>query len=563
MYCPARRSLCLLSLVAALATPIVNAQTPEAAPTPAPLLAAQPAPAAAAAPAPPAASPMTATSQPVPPSVAMVIPNEPRSVDPATLLPEWLTQPLSIRFRETALSEVAAWIEQETKVKVVLDRGSPEKAKILPNDPVDDELQNEPLYLLLNRLEQVGVGWWLAEGILHFSAVDDDDHLNTIQYNVGDLLDAGYVSDKLVDTIEGTVAQDSWEDSGGEGGILILGDVLFVRQTATIQHRVEGLLAALRKHGRRTLTYDPPQHSELREALQGKISAQFRDKPLASAVAELASLAKVDLRLERRSLDDAGMSERVPVSLEISEQPLRVALELLLQPLDLTWYLHDGVLWITSLERTEVEALTAVYDVRDLCRDQAEADALRAAIQSQADPGAWSVAGGLAELEFPLPGTMVVNHTERGLDEVLQLLETYRAALRASKPRARQESAKVVETRYYRMPRVVADDLEAMLPELVRPETWKTGTRPDAQGSIRKISSWAEPGSDAGNDKQPGQPIPYAVLVIQQMREVHAEIPGILRRIEKGEAILDGGGGMGGGGFGGGFFSVPAQFHSP
>ena len=163
---------------------------------------------------------------------------------------------------------------------------------------------------------------------------------------------------------------------------------------------------------------------------------------------------------------------------------------------------------------------------------------------------------------------MVIYQIEDRLDAVLTLLENYRLALRNSKRRiSPDDDPESIETKYYRMPTAVAIDLEKVLPRILASETWKSEQQPNAKVNIRRIQSWDQP-SNAKVANRSGDPdkgiqvtIPYSVLVIEQKRLVHAEIPKLLSRIEHGDAMTMGGmGGMGG--FGGGMFSVSTELFS-
>jgi hypothetical protein len=440
-------------------------------------------------------------------------------------------------------------------MSVFLDRQSLSLAGILPSEPVNDELRDAPIYLLLDRLRIVGVTWKIINNHIHLISVQDVAHLSTIQYNVGDLFDANFDADRLLSTIVNTVSPQSWEDDGGTGGIVALGDVLFVRQSYSNHRRVAGLLAALRKHGRRTMIDDPPMHTSIRQALEKNLTVQFREKPLVAAVDELKANTAVDLRVDEQALSAAKIPERLPVTFEISDQTLGNALDLMLPTYGLSWQIRDGALWVTTPENLVEQAKTCVFDVRDLCRDASESQSLQDAIKSQADPDSWL--DDSARIEFPVPGAMVVYQTEKGLDNVLNLLENYRTALRASKRRVRPDlDPKAMITRYYRMPSAVADDLEAMLPALLEQGSWKAESNPNATGTIRKIKSWSglsAASSSKGSVDTAAVPVAYSVLIIYQTRELHEKIPEILRRIEHGDSPAGGMGGMGGG-FGGGFF---------
>ncbi len=493
-----------------------------------------------------------------PPAVAIVIADEPKAIDPAIAVPQRLAANATIRFEDTALVDVAKWIQQQTGMNVSMDRQSLNAAQILPSEPVHDELKDSPVYLLLDRLRVIGVTWHLKNNQIHLTSVQDVSHLSTAQYNVGDLFDANYVAETLRTTIVNSIDPQSWDDAGGTGGIVVLGDVLFVRQSYENHRRVTGLLAALRKHGRRTMIDDAPIHAAIRQSLEKNVTVQFHEKPLIAAVEELKALCDVDIRVDGQSLSAANIPVRLPVTFEFTEQTLRSVLDLMLPSYGLAWKISDGALWVTTQKRVEQQARTCVFDVRDLCQNENESVSLQDAIQSQTDPESWEGAPGY--IEFPMPGTMVVHQTEQRLDSVLVLLENYRTALRASKRRVRPDSdPKTLINRYYRMPSTVADDLEAMLPELIQKDSWKSAN-PNAAGTIRKLKSWS--GLPVSGASKSGDAtltaIPYSVLVILQTRELHDQIPEILRRIEHGDVEKGGMGGMGGG-FGGGFFSVPTN----
>jgi hypothetical protein len=217
--------------------------------------------------------------------------------------------------------------------------------------------------------------------------------------------------------------------------------------------------------------------------------------------------------------------------------------------------MQDGVLWITSKEQADSLLKTAVYDVRDLCRDEAEGEALQDAILSQV-PENWSEnGGGQSEIRFAKNGVMVVSQNEAGHEKLLALLDRYRAALRVSKRRAEDKpDPNEVLTQYYRMPSEVAQGLFSALPHLVAPDSWRSKERPDAKGTIMLLPSDSEVTRSA--DKTPSV-VPQAVLIVEQTRENHDKIAERIQKVRHGEAPAAMGGasgGMGGGGFGGGAF---------
>jgi hypothetical protein len=455
---------------------------------------------------------------------------------------------------------VLVWLREKQGIVVLLDNEALKEIQVLPADTVSDRLDEAPVYLLLNRLRSLGIAWYYEDEILHLTSREvAEGRLTTIPYNIGDLFDADHDADTLGEMIQATLAPDSWDVNAGPGAISFLGDVLFVRQTDGMHRQIRGLLTALRKHGRRTFTFDPPQHAALRAKLGENVKVAFRDTPLETAIAELAEMTKIDMRIDLPALRAARIREREPITLSLSDRKLETVLRAMLIELELTWTLRDGVMWITSEEEAEASLKTAVFDVRDLCRDANESEALGDAIMSQAAPEAWDENGGAGAVDFARPGTMVVLNTEDVLDEVLNLIEAYRTALRSSKPRvAKKDDPNEIITVYYRTYAEVAKGLQTLLPKLVQPESWKGPAQTKAPGEI--ILATAEPDvSDVLLEQ--------SVLIIRHTRATHEEIAKVIVRVQVGDPRVSdelgggmGGGGMGGGGgFGGGFFKVPSE----
>jgi hypothetical protein len=198
----------------------------------------------------------------------------------------------------------------------------------------------------------------------------------------------------------------------------------------------------------------------------------------------------------------------------------------LLSNIGLNWYLRDEVLWITTSEAAGDFYKTAVFDVRDLCADSAEAIALKLAIENQTR-AKWRTgneSGGI--LETPKPGVLVVRHSEIALDEVLGLLEKYRTALKASKLRVEPtlDPTEVI-TGYYRLTESMARDLQSELPELILPESWQSEGRPNAVGTIMTIRAESTPPDTKGNFVQ------QVVLVIRQSRTAHQMIGKLIQTL--------------------------------
>lgn len=482
----------------------------------------------------------------VPPAAGIVIADEPRGIDPALFVPEPLAQPATVDLSNSSLAELAEWVGSQTGFRVLLDQGRLAEVGYTEGEPISDRIDNEPIYLLLNRLKTLNLGWSINDGVITISTADYMvDQFTTRSYTLTDLLDAEYEPDRLLETIYESTSGE-WQAYHGLGGDLqLLGDVLFVRATQAGHKEIEGLLLAIQQPARQTFILDPPQNQRIRARLRETVSVDFEDTPLIEAVETLAQASGIAIRLDQRSLRDGRIRIREPLTLNLEERQLDTVLAALLHNLGLTWKIDDGVLWITTEDAAADQHKTAIYDVRDLCRDDAESQALGDAILS-ATSGEWDDIDGIdGSHSFPIAGSMVVRQTEQVHRELLTLLENYRTALRNSRPRQRNEpDPNEVLTRYYRMDKFQATDLLLELPQIVRPGTWN-GDAAESPGQVSLV---------AASETQ-------AVLIVVQSRAAQVEIMTLLQKLETGDSIrpmpeIQGGGGQGGGGFGGGFFSI-------
>lgn len=497
------------------------------------------------------------------------IADEPVAIDPATVLPAAVVTKGTIAFDNAALSDVVAWVGQQASLSIVIDESALQDEGILISESVTDRLDDEPVYLLLDRLRSLNVGWTVDGKLLRITTLADlEDRHETIAYNLGEFLDQGYSATQLQEMLSNCTS-DQWELVDGVGGqMVLLGDVLFVRTKATVHREISAVLAALRTPARRILVLDPPQHAALREALRKPVMADFQNVAFDEAIANLARQAEVDLRLDQGSLKSSRFRARTPISLSLADQDLQTVLKVLLAKFGLSYVIRDGAIWVVAESEAEDVHSIALFDVRDLCRDSKECEALLYAIQSQVGI-AWRDRDGDGGVSvFARPGILVVRQSEADLDKLLELLENYRKALRLSKPRAGDAADSTPIVRFYRIPTATAEELVTLLPELLDSASWKSEAQPDGIGTIRLIASYPGPveGTEIVATQKPDEAtapprvaVEHSILMIRQLPTIHQEISSLLVRLRNGDyapPVMNGGAGGLGGGFGGGFFSV-------
>jgi hypothetical protein len=109
-----------------------------------------------------------------------------------------------------------------------------------------------------------------------------------------------------------------------------------------------------------------------RQKLQSKLDqtadVEFADTPLNDAIEFFHSTAGIQFVFRRQSLEDAGVSVDMPVSLSLKNVKVRTLLDLTLEQLELTYVTKDDLILITTPEEAETprSMLVRVYDCREL-----------------------------------------------------------------------------------------------------------------------------------------------------------------------------------------------------
>jgi hypothetical protein len=95
-----------------------------------------------------------------------------------------------------------------------------------------------------------------------------------------------------------------------------------------------------------------PREASIRAALDQKTDIKFVETPFNGVIDDLRQRHAIEIQLDHRALDDASIPMNTPVTRSMKGVTLRSALNLLLDPLDLTYAVQNGVLMVT----TEAEA---------------------------------------------------------------------------------------------------------------------------------------------------------------------------------------------------------------
>ena len=146
---------------------------------------------------------------------------------------------------------------------------------------------------------------------------------------------------------------------------------------------------------------------------------------------------QIPIWIDERHLSDEGISADASVTLEMDRVPLRTALRLILEPLNLTYVIEDDVLKITTTTAAKLKLYIRRYSVRDLIAIPADREldakyqALEAAIQSSTSGRGENLDGEGGTIRLtPEVGLIVVHQTQIVHREIEGLLTAIRKAKR-------------------------------------------------------------------------------------------------------------------------------------
>ena len=181
--------------------------------------------------------------------------------------------------------------------------------------------------------------------------------------------------------------------------------------------------------------------SPLEQLLSSRVSLSSGELSIAGLAELLRRQFSINVRLDRRALDDVGLSPETTVSaFDLSNVVLEQALFDVLNERDLDFWVYDEVLVITTPEEAENNLQTRVYPVADLvivveskraltAWQMDDYDTLIETIESTIAPDTWDEVGGAGSIEpFPVSRALVISQTRDVHRQIGPLLETLRRA---------------------------------------------------------------------------------------------------------------------------------------
>jgi hypothetical protein len=252
-----------------------------------------------------------------------------------------------------------------------------------------------------------------GEAVSITTAIAAGEILSNRVYDVRKLLRAGISYDDLIECVTSEIEPDSWEDVGGPGSVKEFSRCLVVRQTGKVHAKISLVLKQIHRHVARGTEPVPPLTAgeradrKVRKALQRRVTARLENVPLDAAIAQLAERHSVPLQIRVHDFEDEGIALDPPVSVKLIGVRLDAALDRILQPLKLEWYVENGVLQITTKIAAEEALETRTYNV-GLHRN---VQSLFQGVMRAGDEDSWEDVGGPGSLTF-MRNVLIVRQTE-------------------------------------------------------------------------------------------------------------------------------------------------------
>lgn len=165
---------------------------------------------------------------------------------------ETLELPIEIQFEETPLDDVVQFLDDLTKIQILLDPLGLDAVSVDPDTPITLSLKDVSLHSALRRLlEPMELTYIVTDDVMMIT--DDGPATGRRQitrvYLVADLCDSDKDYENLIDVLLESVDPDSWDKNGGPGRLAMVPSTgsIVVRQSFAGHAETLKLLRVLRQ----------------------------------------------------------------------------------------------------------------------------------------------------------------------------------------------------------------------------------------------------------------------------------------------------------------------------
>ncbi|PQO26694.1 hypothetical protein C5Y96_19610 [Blastopirellula marina] len=278
------------------------------------------------------------------------------------------------------LVEVAKILSAQIEIPIRLHRSGLEDVGLAPDTPVTFRLPDVPTETLLRMmLRELDLTYDIeADGIVFTTWDEAEENVRARFYNIEEIIPGPNRDyDAIIELISTTVDPESWDVGSGPSSTVPYQNGVILCQTLTVHQKIEALLAALREAKKLPAQGYPAQalfasptgfasaavHDRMRQV---KLDVEIKEQPLHDVVKMLEHQSSTPFLIDRRALDNVGLSPETLIDLSLGETSLHHALDVLAEQYEMAWYAVGEVVVITSSEEEETELEVRVYPTRDL-----------------------------------------------------------------------------------------------------------------------------------------------------------------------------------------------------
>ncbi len=164
---------------------------------------------------------------------------------------------------------------------------------------------------------------------------------------------------------------------------------------------------------------------KLTTALETTVKLDFNGNPLVEIVIFLSEIHKLPVIIDALALSEEDISPDEEVTITNEDIPLHQALDLLLNPLKLTYIGEGDVLKITTQSVADETFELRNYDVSDILNGQTDESSLISMIHATTHVEWMDTAGNGGHAEV-LNGLLIISHTQQTHRKISDILALYR-----------------------------------------------------------------------------------------------------------------------------------------
>lgn len=165
--------------------------------------------------------------------------------------------------------------------------------------------------------------------------------------------------------------------------------------------------------------------ARIRAAMNDETRLEFIETPLEEAVQQISALHDIPVFVDRRSLEEIGLTPDTPVNISLQNVSLRSALRVMLSELDLTYIVKDEILRISTIETAEQNLVVEMYVFPEALTDKS--DKVLAALTAAVTPQVWTLQGGPCNASV-IDNVLVVSAHETVHEDVIEFLQKLQEA---------------------------------------------------------------------------------------------------------------------------------------